>query len=135
MPARDEDSHDVLGTYQIVANAEEMGRTPETPEELMEILRYRHKILLSARSHKNPGEFKTQNNQAGDSVFVDHQLVRGTLIRGFDFCRALTDPFAKAAFMMFMISEVQKAMRLKKVKTTFFRYRKSIYPEQIVTSL
>lgn len=106
IPARDEDSHDVLGTYQLVSNADEMERTPETPDELIEILRYRHKILLSARPHKNPGEFKTRNNQAGDSVFVDHQLVRGTLIRGFDFYRALTDPFAKAAFMMFMISEV-----------------------------
>lgn len=37
---------------------------------------------------------------------MDHQLVCGTLITGFDFYRALTDPFAKAAYMMFMISEV-----------------------------
>jgi Fic family protein len=41
---------------------------------------------------------------------VDHQLVRGTLIKGFDFYRALVDPFARAAFMMFMISEVHPFM-------------------------
>jgi Fic family protein len=37
---------------------------------------------------------------------VNFQLVRGTLIRGFDYYRALRDPFAKAAYIMFLISEV-----------------------------
>jgi len=106
MATRDEDSHDILGTYQIVGNRAEMSRTPENPDELLAMLQYRHKILLSARPHKNPGEFKARNNQAGDTIFVDYRLVRGTLITGFDFYRALTDPFAKAAYMMFMISEV-----------------------------
>jgi len=106
MQARDEDSHDILGTYRIVSNKTEMDRTPETAEEMLEILQYRHKILLSAREAKRPGEFKDQNNRAGDTDFVHFELVRGTLIRGFDFYRALKDPFAKAAYMMFLISEV-----------------------------
>jgi len=106
MKARDEDSHDILGTYRIVSSRTEMERTPETAEEMLEILQYRHKILLSARAAKKPGEFKDQNNRAGDTDFVHFELVRGTLIRGFDFYRALKDPFAKAAYMMFLISEV-----------------------------
>lgn len=106
LPARDEDSHDVLGTYQIVSNITEMSITPDSPEHLLQILQYRHKIMLSARPSKNPGEFKDKNNRAGDTEFVDYTLVRGTLIQGFDFYRALQHPFAKAAFMMFMISEV-----------------------------
>lgn len=106
LPARDEDSHDVLGTYQIVANRQEMSITPEDAEQLLQILRYRHRTLMVARPNKNPGEFKDRNNRAGDTEFVDHTLVRGTLIRGFDFYRALNDPFAKAAYMMFMVSEV-----------------------------
>lgn len=106
LPARDEDSHDVLGTYQIVANRQEMGITPENAEQLLEILRYRHRALMAARPAKNPGEFKDRNNRAGDTEFVDHTLVRGTLVRGFDFYRALGDPFSKAAYMMFMVSEV-----------------------------
>ncbi len=106
MPARDEDSHDVLGTYQIVSNRQEMSITPENAEQLLQILRYRHRILMAARPAKNPGEFKDRNNRAGDTEFVDHTLVRGTLIRGFDFYHALKDPFAKAAYMMFMVSEV-----------------------------
>ena len=106
MPARDEDSHDVLGTYQIVSNRKEMSVTPESAEHLMNILQYRHKIMLSARPSKNPGEFKDKNNRAGDTEFVGYSLVKGTLMEGFGFYRALKDPFAKAAYMMFMVSEV-----------------------------
>lgn len=106
MPDRDEDSHDILGTYKLVSNREEMIITPGSPEELLEILLYRHKVLLSARTSKKPGEFKDKNNRAGETHFVDHTLVKGTLIKGFDFYQALTDPFAKAAYLMFLVSEV-----------------------------
>ncbi len=106
MPDRDEDCHDVLGTYKLVSNREEMIITPSTPEELLEILLYRHKVLLSARTSKKPGEFKDKNNRAGETHFVDHTLVKGTLIKGFDFYQALTDPFAKAIYLMFLVSEV-----------------------------
>jgi Fic family protein len=106
MPNRDEDSHDVLGTYKLVSNREEMNITPATPEQILEILLYRHKILLSARTSKKPGEFKDKNNRAGETNFVDYTLVKGTLIKGFDFYQALTDPFAKAAYIMFLVSEV-----------------------------
>ncbi|MGB3007481.1 MAG: Fic family protein [Chitinophagaceae bacterium] len=106
MPDRDEDSHDILGTYKLASNRQEMNITPGKPEELLEILLYRHKILMSARTSKNPGQFKDKNNRAGDTHFVDHTLVKGTLIKGFDFYQALTEPFAKAAYMMFLISEV-----------------------------
>jgi Fic family protein len=106
MPDRDEDSHDILDTYKLVSNRGEMKITPGKPEELLEILLYRHKVLMSARTSKKPGQFKDKNNRAGDTHFVDHTLVKGTLIKGFDFYQALTDPFAKAAYMMFLISEV-----------------------------
>ncbi len=106
MPARSEDSHDVLGTYKLVSSREEMRTVPETPAALLDILLYRHKLLLSARTSKNPGQFKDKNNRAGESFFVDHLLVKGTLIKGFDYYKALTHPFPKAAYMMFLISEV-----------------------------
>lgn len=103
---RDEDSHDILGTYKLVSNKEEMNTVPSNAEALLEILLYRHKILMSARISKKPGEFKDKNNRAGETYFVDHTLVKGTLIKGFDFYQALTAPFAKAAYIMFLISEV-----------------------------
>src|SRR5436190_664366 len=103
---RDEDSHDVLGTYKLVSNREEMNITPGKPKELLELLLYRHKVLLSARTSKKPGQFKDKNNRAGETHFVDHTLVKGTMIKGFDFYQALTAPFAKAAYIMFLVSEV-----------------------------
>lgn len=106
MLARNADSHDVLGTFQIVASRREMRRTPSTANELIEILQDRHRIMMAARPDRNPGKFKMQNNHAGDSHFVDYTLVRGTLIKGFDFYKALTSPFAKALFILFMIGEI-----------------------------
>ena len=106
MPTRDEDSHDILGTYRLISNQKEMKTLPDNADELLSVLQYRHKILLEARPSKNPGEFKDKNNRAGQTHFVDHKLVRGTLIKGFDFYQGLLNPFARATFMMFMISEV-----------------------------
>ncbi len=106
LPARDEDSHDVMGTYQIVSNRKEMSILPGTPDQLLKLLRERHAVLLSARKTKTPGEFKDKNNRAGSTEFVDKELVPGTLKKGFDWYSLLQHPFAKAAYMMFMISEV-----------------------------
>lgn len=106
MPNRDEDSHDILGTYRLVSNQKEMSTTPSNPNELLNILQYRHQILLSSRTTKKPGQFKDKNNRAGETHFVDYTLVRGTLIKGFDYYQALKEPFAKAAYIMFMISEI-----------------------------
>ena len=106
IPTRDEDSHDILGTYRLVSNPKEMKTIPGSADELLSILQYRHKILLEARTSKAPGEFKDKNNRAGETHFVDNTLVKGTLIKGFDFYQGLSHPFAKAAFMMFMISEI-----------------------------
>lgn len=106
LAARNEDSHDVLGTYQIVSNRQEMSVTPQSPEELINMLSYRHKILLSAREEKNPGIFKDKNNFAGNTSFVDFNLVKGTLIQSFDLYNALEHPFSRATLMMFVLSEV-----------------------------
>lgn len=106
LAARNQDSHDVLGTYQLISNRQEMSVTPQSSDEFLQILTYRHRILLSAREDKNPGQFKYKNNFAGSTSFVDFNLVKGTLIQAFDYCKALEHPFAKATYMMFILSEV-----------------------------
>ena len=102
---RNEDSHDILGTFRLVSNRSEMMRYPKSPQELIDILRRRHAILLSGRSDLTPGEFKQVNNRAGNTEFVDARLVEGTLEMGFDYYSALSSPLAKAIFMMFLVSE------------------------------
>ncbi|MCK9403483.1 MAG: Fic family protein [Chitinophagaceae bacterium] len=106
LPARDEDSHDVLGTYQIVSNRNEMSLQPKNADDFLQLMRERHAVLLSARISKTPGEFKDRNNRAGTTEFVDWQLVTGTLKKGYEWYSLLQHPFSKAAYMMFMISEV-----------------------------
>jgi prophage maintenance system killer protein len=107
IPKRIKDSHDILGTFNIISNSYEMSITPASVEELTEIMKRRHLLMMSARAEDvDAGEFKTQNNRAGNTEFVDYTLVDGTLKQGFRYYAALTDPMAKAIFIMFMVSEV-----------------------------
>jgi hypothetical protein len=103
---RPADAHDLLGTYQIVANSGEMGRVPISPDELIELLKTRHATLLAGRPEKQPGRFKEEVNRAGETVFVTPELVVGTLLKGFEPCHALEDPLARALYVMFLIAEV-----------------------------
>lgn len=106
IPRRNEDSHDILGTFYVLSNRAEMSRIPTSFDNLCSLLQSRHAMLLDGRPHLEPGIFKTKNNRAGNTVFVDWRLVKGTLNVGFKYYSALADPFAKAVFMMFMVSEI-----------------------------
>lgn len=106
LPKRTEDSHDILGTFNIVSNRMEMNASPTSSQELFEILCHRHAILLEGRPELNPGHFKEKNNRAGITEFVEVTRVQGTLDAGFGYYAALTSPIAKAIYMMFLISEV-----------------------------
>jgi len=107
IPKRVKDSHDILGTFQIVSNSFEMSMTPSTPDDLMAILKNRHLTMMSGRMEEvNAGEFKTQNNRAGFTEFADFSLVEGTIRQGFKYYLALNDPMAKAIYIMFMIAEI-----------------------------
>ncbi|MBQ6155121.1 MAG: Fic family protein [Bacteroidales bacterium] len=106
IPKRTEDSHDILGTFHVVSNRMEMQAFPTSSQEFFEILSRRHAVLLEGRPELNPGHFKTKNNRAGNTEFVDVNRVQGTLDAGFNYYCALTSPIAKAIYMMFLISEV-----------------------------
>ncbi len=106
IPSRHEDSQDILGAYRIVSDRKEMSVCPTSPNQFLDILRRRHAILLQSRTSKKPGEFKDRNNAVGSVEFVNWQLVSGTLKKGFEWYTLLREPFAKAAYMMFLVSEV-----------------------------
>lgn len=103
---RPEDAHDILGTFRIAADPVEMRIVPKSGDELIQILRRRHAVLIEARPDKHPGQWKQKANRAGSTQFVDPELVEGTLSEGFDRGAALTGPFARAVFLMFLVSEV-----------------------------
>ncbi len=103
---RPEDAHDVLGTYQIVADRQEMRRVPGTYDEFDDLLRSRHGVLMASRADKHPGEYKTRPNRAGTTEFVLPELVEGTLEQGLDVGRRIALPFFRAVYMMFLVAEV-----------------------------
>ena len=106
VPTRDADSHDILGTYAIASNRAEMSRRADTADEFLDLLRARHRVIMSGRPSSGPGLFKTRDNRAGNTHFVSFDRVRGTLKRGFDMSRAIRHPFARAVFILFITSEV-----------------------------
>ena len=103
---RPADAHDVLGTYRIIADTADLSRLPTQFENFLAQLRRRHATIMESRPDRGPGSFKQQSNQAGSTLFVAPDLVDGTLEQGFALYRSLEGPFARAVFMMFLISEV-----------------------------
>lgn len=103
---RPEDAHDILGTYQITSDAQEMAKCPKNADEFIAILKRRHALLMQGRPEIRPGEFKTVFNQAGSSLFVAPDLVEGTLRKGFQWHLSLSTPFQRAVYMMFLVAEV-----------------------------
>jgi len=107
--ARPADAHDVLGTHAIVGSRQWMHRPLAafpSHEAYEDHLRAMHAIILQARPDRRPGAFKEVANRAGDTSFVAPALVRGTLRRGLDLVRALTEPLHRAIMVMFVLSEV-----------------------------
>jgi len=103
---RPKDAHDILGTYRIVQNQQEMRTVPQSYDEFLRLLKYRHQTVMEGRPENKPGEFKTEANRAGETHFVTPELVKGTLLHGFGLYHAVEAGLARAIFMMFLVSEV-----------------------------
>lgn len=101
-----EDAHDMRGTWQIVSDDTEMNHLPSDADEFMNMLRDRHRVVMAGRPDKRPGIWKKEANRAGATLFVDPSQVPGTLRAGWEEGQSLTDPFQRAVYMMFLVSEV-----------------------------
>jgi Fic family protein len=104
--ARPADAHDIIGTYALVSDHHEMRRTPRNANDYLELLRSRHARLMEKRPDGQPGAFKREPNRAGTTIFVSPDRVAGTLERGFELYASLADPFQRAVYQMFLVSEV-----------------------------
>ncbi len=106
IPGRADDSHDLLGTYRVVSDLDEMSTLPASPEEFLHLLRSRHATILGGRPDKSPGRFKERDNRAGNTWFVTPGLVPGTLTAGWDRLGEIDTPFERATYVMFLVCEV-----------------------------
>ncbi len=103
---RPKDAHDVLGTFEAVHDRQLRAATPDTVNQMLELLERRHRLVMGGRPEMRPGQFKDRPNQAGSYIFVAPSLVEGTLAEGFHRLVDLPPGFARAAFTLFLISEV-----------------------------
>lgn len=103
---RPQDAHDVLATFWLLSDLDEMKRLADTPNEFLELLRERHSRIMEARPNKRPGLFKERANQAGATVFVDPDLVRGTLIEGFSRLDDLDSAWERSVYVKFLVAAV-----------------------------
>jgi len=106
VPGRADDTHDLVGTYMVVADLAAMTALASTPQEFADLLRSRHATIMGGRPDKRPGVFKEAANRAGDSLFVLPGLVAGTLAAGWEGLAELDTAFERAVYMMFLVSEV-----------------------------
>ena len=103
---RPADGHDILGTYRCVADTVGRKSVASDADGFLGLLRERHRMILGGRPEMTPGEWKQKNNQVGAVVFVEPQLVEGTLRQGFELAPTVPAGFRRALFMMFLVAEV-----------------------------
>ena len=103
---RPKDSHDVLATYNQLVNLG--GRLPSSlsAAEFMDEIKARHADLMSVRPECAPGQWKEDVNIAGNTTFVLPVYVPGTLMAAVEILSGLTHPFARAAFVHFMLTDI-----------------------------
>ena len=103
---RHEDSHDILGTFEAALRQPWRNTVPDGADAFLDQLQMLNEMVMRSRPDKAPGKWKARRNQAGATFFVEPELVRGTLLEGFDRIRALADPIARALLTMFVVTEV-----------------------------
>lgn len=105
--ARPRDAHDILGTYRIVADPQRRRAVPDSADAFERLLQESHALMLGRRPEAGPGVYKDRPNRADGTVFVEPELVRGTLREAYRRFYPTTEPgLARAAFMLFVVAEV-----------------------------
>lgn len=103
---REDDSHDILGTNQAILDSVGAPHFPSSFDSFLQQLKSWNERVIHSRAEKRPGEIKTAPNRAGTTVFVNPELVVGTLERAFEFLAAARTSEARAALAMFIVAEV-----------------------------
>jgi hypothetical protein len=103
---REDDSHDILGTYQAILKSKADSAIPQTFEAFATQLQDWNRLVIESRSGRQPGEFKIEGNRAGNTLFVAPELVLGTLEKGYEMIMSAATPENRAALATFVVAEV-----------------------------
>lgn len=105
---RPADGRDILGTFQVVSDTARMSTkiSELSADAFVELVKRWHAVIMQGRPERRPGQFKITSNRAGATIFVSPQRTEGTLRQGFEMGRAIISPFGRAAYLMYLLSEV-----------------------------
>jgi len=103
---REDDSHEVIGTFDAIQASKANPAMPDTTEGFEALLQGWNRRVLFSRASKRPGEWKVRASQAGATSSVRPDLVRGTLMKGFELIAASPLPEARAALANFVVTEI-----------------------------
>ena len=103
---RDDDSHDILGTYRAILKSKADAAIPQNFEAFAAQLQAWNRQVIESRWAKHPGEFKSEGNRAGNTIFVSPELVLGTLEKGYEIIMSAPTPEQRAALATFVVAEV-----------------------------
>jgi hypothetical protein len=103
---REDDSHDILGTYKAILQSKQSPLAPESADAFVSRLKEWNSQVIESRRDKNPGQFKAQPNRFGATWFVDPEMVLGTLYKGYEFIMRAETPANRAALSMFVVAEI-----------------------------
>ena len=96
----------MLGTFAAATRSPWRDQPPADSDAFLAWLKSVNAHVMQQRPDKRPGDWKDQPNRAGSTLFVQPELVPGTLREGFARAQALTDSTARALMMMFIVTEV-----------------------------
>lgn len=103
---REDDSHDILGTYQAILKSKADATIPQNFEAFATQLQAWNRQVIESRWAKHPGEFKSESNRAGNTIFVTSELVLGTLEKGYEIIMSAPTPEPRAVLATFVVAEV-----------------------------
>ncbi len=103
---REDDSHDILGTYRAILESKAEPKIPQSFDDFATQLQRWNREVIESRLSKGPGELKTENNRAGNTVFVAPNLIVGTLEKGYESIMSAATAANRAALAMFVVAEV-----------------------------
>jgi hypothetical protein len=106
MKYREDDSHDILGTYQAILDSKQTPVIPASAEEFFKQLQGWNRRVIESRLDKKPGEIKVEPNRAGQTYFVSPEMVVGTLTKGYEDIMSAATPANRSALAMFVVTEV-----------------------------
>jgi len=102
---RPADAHDVMNTYELITRPVEP-ILARTGEDFIALIASQHERLMRDRPEMRPGQLKQIANRVGSFTFVAPEQVTGTLLRGWERGEQISNPFARALYAMFLVSEV-----------------------------